>query len=92
MKKKSEIITFKVDESLREALETIPNRSDFIRVAVMAALDSTCPLCRGTGILSPSQQEHWHTFSRDHRVTECSECHELHVVCSHTGDGADDQE
>ena len=82
MNKKSEIITFKVDESLMEALRTIPNRSDFIRNAVLAALDATCPLCRGTGILSPRQQEHWNKFARDHEIAECADCHELHLVCS----------
>ena len=32
--KKQDVITFKVDESLREALEQVPNRSEFIRSAI----------------------------------------------------------
>lgn len=83
MKKKSEIVTFKVDESLREALRGIPNKSSFIRSAVLAALESTCPLCAGTGILTPSQRGHWESFQRDHAVAECGDCHERHLVCSH---------
>ena len=81
MKRKSEVITFKVDDALLEELHKIPNRSAFIRNAVLAALESTCPLCQGTGILSPSQREHWDRFSRDHIVAECDDCHELHIVC-----------
>ncbi len=83
MKKKSEIITFKVDDSLLAALESIPNRSSFIRSAVLAALDSTCPLCAGSGILSPNQREHWDRFLEGHRVEKCSDCEELHIVCAH---------
>jgi hypothetical protein len=82
VKKKSEIVTFKVDESLREALRDIPNRSSFIRSAVLAALDSTCPLCSGTGILTPGQRGHWDSFLKDHAVEKCSDCEELHLVCS----------
>lgn len=81
-KPKSEIITFKADESLLEAMEQVPNRSEFIRSAVLAALGSVCPLCSGTGVLTPSQKEHWESFATDHRLEECSECHELHVVCT----------
>jgi len=79
---KSEIITFKADESLLGAMRGIPNRSEFIRNAVLAALDSSCPLCKGTGILTPNQRRHWKDFTADHFVEECGKCHELHLVCS----------
>ena len=36
--KKQEIITFKVDEALRRALQGVQNRSEFIRAAILAAL------------------------------------------------------
>jgi hypothetical protein len=81
-KPKSEIITFKADESLLEALEHIPNRSEFIRSAVLSALGSVCPLCKGTGIMTPSQKEHWEDFAVDHDLRECADCHELYVVCT----------
>jgi hypothetical protein len=78
---KSEVISFKVDESLREALDGIPNRSRFIRNAIVAALESSCPLCKGTGVLSPQQKKHWDSFAVDHSVKECRQCHEFHLVC-----------
>ena len=81
-KSKSEIITFKVDESLFEAISDIPNRSDFIRQAVLAALNSTCPLCQGTGALTRKQRDHWQNFIRDHSLEKCDDCHEFHLVCS----------
>jgi metal-responsive CopG/Arc/MetJ family transcriptional regulator len=78
---KSEIVTFKVDGSLLEAMKGIPNRSEFIRSAVLAALDSSCPMCNGTGILTPNQKRHYEELSKDHTIEECKECHETHIVC-----------
>jgi hypothetical protein len=80
-KVKAEVVTFKVGESLLEAMRGVPNRSEFIRAAVLAALDSTCPVCKGMGVLTPSQKEHWSAFAADHSVEECDECHEFRLVC-----------
>ncbi len=82
-KQKSEVMTFKVDDTLSEELKNIPNRSAFIRAAVTAALASTCPLCLGSGFLTPKQKEHWESFAKDHSVEECRECHEMYLICSH---------
>jgi len=79
---KPEVITFKVDADLLEAMRGIPNRSQFIRSALLAALGGGCPLCGGTGVLTPKQKEHWDAFARDHKLAECEECHEIHVVCA----------
>ena len=80
--RKPEVVTFKVEASLLEAMKRIPNRSAFIRSAILGALESACPLCQGTGCLSPNQKEHWEAFAADHAVEECDDCHELHLVCS----------
>ena len=87
---KDEIITFKADASLLEAMRGIPNRSAFIRAAILAALESTCPLCQGTGVLTPEQQQHWDDFAVDHAVVECEKCHVLRVVCTNRRDGAEE--
>jgi hypothetical protein len=80
-KKKLEMITFKADEPLRRAMRGISNRSEFIRVAVLSALESVCPLCKGTGILTPDQRRHWNLFAKNHSLTECTDCHAVHLVC-----------
>lgn len=90
MRKKPEIITFKVDESLLEALRGVENRSEFIRNAVLAALDNTCPLCKGAGILTPNQRKHWDEFADHHTFAECGDCHEVHLVCDNSAQGAAD--
>jgi len=82
MKKKQEIITFKVDEALRKAIKGIPNRSEFIRAAIMGALAAVCPLCNGTGMLNPDQKSHWDDFAVDHSVKTCADCHERFLVSS----------
>jgi hypothetical protein len=91
-KGKQEVISFKADESLLKAMQGIPNRSEFIRAAVLAALDGVCPLCRGTGILTPAQQEHWKSFSLSHGLAECGQCHALHLVCRQQGPASLDHE
>lgn len=76
------MITFKVDESFLEAMKGVDNRSEFIRSAILSALDNQCPLCKGTGVLSPQQKEHWNAFERDHSIQECDKCHEIKLVCA----------
>lgn len=80
---KREVISFKADQQLAKALAQMPNRSEFIRQAVQTALSGVCPLCQGSGTLSPEQMRHWRGFARNHEVTECDHCHALHLVCQH---------
>ena len=79
---KAEIITFKADQSMLAALEGIGNRSEFIRQAVLSALDGTCPLCAGSGTLTFQQRKHWAEMAADHSVQECGDCHERRLVCA----------
>jgi len=79
--KRKEVVTFKVDEALLQLLQGISNRSDFIRSALLVALDNLCPLCKGSGILTPKKKRHWDTFSRDHGLKKCRDCHELTIIC-----------
>jgi len=76
-----ETITFKADKALSEAMHGVPNRSEFIRGAILHALENTCPLCRGTGMLTSDQRRHWRTFTTHHDVVECSDCRAMHLVC-----------
>lgn len=79
--KKQETITFKADGALAEALKQMTNRSEFIRNAVLHALDNNCPLCQGTGTLTPEQQKHWTGFLSTHALQKCGECQAVHLVC-----------
>lgn len=81
MKRKEDIISFKVDASLRNALEGISNRSEFIRNAILAALENACPLCNGTGILNPQQKRHMERFLASHTLEKCQNCDEVFLKC-----------
>ncbi len=78
---KADVITFKVDPSLAELIDQLPNRSEFIRKAVLAALENTCPLCQGSGVLTPEQRKHWGRFTERHTVERCDDCHAVHLKC-----------
>lgn len=91
-RKKEEIITFKVDAHLSQAMAGIENRSAFIRDAILSALGNTCPVCRGSGILSESQLAHWQEFSSHHRIEQCTHCHEAHLVCEYEHHGSHQHE
>ncbi len=77
----SEVITFKVDSALKKAMEGVTNRSEFIRTAILSALDNACPLCKGTGILTPHQYEHWQEFSKNHTLEKCKDCNCWILFC-----------
>jgi len=76
------VLTFKVDKELVKLLKGIPNRSEFIRTAILEALDSLCPFCRGTGVLTTHGKKHWNDLTKHHGMKECKECHENVLVCS----------
>jgi len=82
VKKGQRIVTFKVNEDLLAVIKDIPNRSEFIRAAIMTALENVCPLCSGTGLLTPKQKEHWESFSRYHTLKRCDDCQEIFIECT----------
>jgi len=81
---KQEIITFKVDSDLADIIKRLPNRSDFIRKAILNSLENTCPLCQGAGIINPSQKRHWDAFLENHEITHCDECDSIQINCVHS--------
>lgn len=78
-----EVITFKADKELMRLLKAVPNRSEFIRTALLVALDNLCPFCRGTGVLTPHRKKHWDDLAAHHDRRECRECNDQVLVCSH---------
>jgi hypothetical protein len=81
MKKKERVFTFKTDENLAEELARIPNKSEFIRHAIERALANKCPLCNGSGSLSPAQAKHLAEFLDGHSLKKCDECDAVHFTC-----------
>jgi len=79
--KKERVFTFKADEELADILDRIPNKSEFIRKAIELAMENRCPLCNGTGSLTPAQYRHMEHFMTVHSLERCDECDALHFVC-----------
>lgn len=89
--KKNTVVSFKAEEELLAALEKLPNKSEFIRSAVLHALRETCPLCGGVGFLNEKQRRHWKAFEREHTIRRCGSCDGLSIECRSTAGSRPDR-
>lgn len=69
------LVAVKVDAETAALLDALPNKSEFIRTALRARLDETCPLCGGSGMrpaapLHHRAGRHLHALPRA-RCTDC---------------------
>ena len=74
-------MSFKANKSLRRKLESLSNRSEFIRNALLVALKNTCEFCGGSGIIGAEKRRHWLEFSGKHTMKECDDCDESKMEC-----------
>lgn len=68
------LVSFKVDAELGDVLDNVPNRSDFIRKAILAQFQMICPLCTGKGVVPSGLGEHYGSVFREHREVICKSC------------------
>lgn len=71
---KTEIVAFKVEEDLAEFLNKLPNKSDFIRKAIIAQFGMACPLCSGSGVVARGLHLHYKPVIADHNTRACDKC------------------
>ena len=71
---KSEIVAFKVEAELARFLNDLPNKSDFIRKAILAQFGMTCPLCTGTGVVPRGLHDHYKPVLTAHTQRACDKC------------------
>lgn len=71
---KTEIVAFKVEESLALFLNKLQNKSDFIRKAIIAQMGMTCPLCNGSGVVPSGLHAHYEPLLTKHAVRKCDGC------------------
>ncbi|CAN5506804.1 hypothetical protein BH11PLA2_BH11PLA2_04160 [soil metagenome] len=71
---KSKIVAFKVEEDLADFLDALPNKSDFIRKAVLAQFGMTCPLCTGTGVTPRGVHDHFKPIIAKNAERPCEKC------------------
>lgn len=56
---KTAVVAFKVEEELAHFLNDLPNKSAFIRKAIVAQMSMACPLCHGSGQVSRWIHDHY---------------------------------
>jgi len=72
-----EVVTFKLDKATRQLMQGIDNRSEFIRNAILNALDKVCPFCKGSGVLTEHRKQHLVKLTHHHKTEVCKECDEV---------------
>lgn len=77
---KSEIVAFKVEEDIAEFLNRLPNKSDFIRKAIIAQFGMTCPLCTGSGVVPRGLHTHFAPILAEHRDRPCDRCKSVQTL------------
>jgi hypothetical protein len=83
---KSKIVAFKVEEELADFLDNLPNKSDFIRKAILAQFGMTCPLCDGTGVVPRGVHDHYKPVIAASDRRACEKC-KGEVAVPRTADG-----
>src|SRR5205814_7889962 len=68
---KSQIVACKVEEELAEFLDKLPNKSEFIRKAILAQFGMTCPLCTGSGVVARGIHDHFRPVIAEHSTRPC---------------------
>ena len=71
---KKEIVAFKVEPELAEFLDKLPNKSEFIRRAILAQFGMTCPLCAGSGVVPRGVHDHYRPIITKHDRAACEKC------------------
>ena len=83
---KSQIVAFKVEEELAEFLDKLPNKSEFIRRAILAQFGMTCPLCAGSGVVPRGIHDHFKPVIATENRRPCEKC-KTDVVVPLSADG-----
>ena len=73
-KPKTELVAFKVEENLAAFLNKLPNKSDFIRKAIVAQFGMVCPLCTGSGFVPTGLHTHYKPVIAENSIRPCQRC------------------
>ncbi len=71
---KTQVVAFKVEEDLADFLNKLPNKSDFIRKAIVAQFGMACPLCVGSGVTPRGLHNHYKPVIAKNNTHPCEKC------------------
>ena len=74
LKAKQRVVTFKVEDDVASFLDAMPNKSEFIRKALLAALLEPCPVCHGKGSVPRSLRRDLEIIFGGEKFIPCSFC------------------
>jgi len=77
---KSRTVAVKVEAELADFLARLPNKSEFIRQAILAQFGTACPLCSGAGQLASALGSHYAPLLEKHRERACQKCHAIEPI------------
>lgn len=71
---KTTVVAFKVEQELADLLNSLPNKSAFIRKAIAAQLGVSCPLCKGAGVVTRAVNDHFVPLIEEFKHQSCVSC------------------
>jgi hypothetical protein len=83
---KNEVVAFKVEEELAALLNKLPNKSAFIRKAIVAELGMACPLCDGSGVVPRGMHDAYAPILKKLHARQCDGCGDKLALPREPGD------
>jgi hypothetical protein len=72
---KQTVVSFRVDQHLAEVLNNLPDKSAFIREAILQRFHTVCPFCQGRGVLPKLIADWLQKQMPGAEMAECTCCH-----------------
>lgn len=77
---KQTVVSFRVDRHLAEVLNALPDKSAFIRDAILQRFHTVCPYCDGRGVLPKLIADWLDSKLPSFETVECACCHYQYPV------------
>jgi len=83
---KTASVAFKVEDELAQLLDQLPNKSAFIRKAIMDQLGQACPFCHGKGVVPPGAHDQYRALIDSAARRPCDACGDEPAPSGSTGE------
>jgi len=74
-RQKQTVVSFRVDGHLADILDNLPDKSTFIRDAILRRVHGVCPCCQGRGVLPCLIADWLEARLPEFESVECTCCH-----------------